>query len=144
MRRYLQNEKTLKRKGQWEKFQTAVGEYADLHHAEPVPSADLCKTEADCFYLPMHGVVKEASTTTKLRIVFDASAKTSTGYSINNSLLPGPTLYPLLVDILLNFRRYPIAMSSDSSERSTYTHQRKTFTVTYGETASQASFMTGE
>ena len=116
VRRYLQNEKTLKRKGQWEKFQAVVDEYADLHHSEPVPPADLCKAEADCFYLPMHGLLKEASTTTKLRIVFDASAKTSTGYSLNDLLLPGPTLYPLLVDVFLNFRRFPIGMSSDISK----------------------------
>ena len=61
-------------------------------------------------------VVKEASTTTKLRIVFDASGKTSTGYSLKNFLLPGPTLYPLLVDVLLNFRRYPTGMSSSISK----------------------------
>jgi len=43
------------------------------------------------YYLPMHGVVKAESSTTKLRIVFDASVKTSNGQSLNNILLTSPS-----------------------------------------------------
>jgi len=43
-------------------------------------------------YLPHHGVVKEHSSSTKLRVVFDASAKNSKGVSLNDVLLVGPTL----------------------------------------------------
>ena len=45
-------------------------------------------------YLPMHGVYKESSSTTKLRVVFDASAQTSTNTSLNDILSVGPTLHP--------------------------------------------------
>ncbi|XP_018580238.1 uncharacterized protein LOC108917913 [Anoplophora glabripennis] len=38
-------------------------------------------------YLPHHGVMKETSVTTKLRVVFDASAATSNGISLNNRLM---------------------------------------------------------
>ena len=49
------------------------------------------------FYLPMHSVKKESSTTTKIRVVFDASAKSSTGVSLNDSLLVDPTVHPWLM-----------------------------------------------
>ena len=61
----------------------------------------------------MHGVVKESSTTTKLRVVFDASAKTSTGYSLNDILLPGPSLYPKLTKMINQFCLNKIGMSDD-------------------------------
>ena len=63
-----------------------------------------------------NGVVKEASTATKLRVVFDASAKTSTGHSFNDTLLPGPSQYPLLTSILVKFRQHTIGMLSDISK----------------------------
>ena len=49
----------------------------------------------------------------QLRVVFDASARTSTGTSLNHSLLVGPTLHPKLETILLRFRTYPVAVSAD-------------------------------
>ena len=64
----------------------------------------------------MHGVVKEESTTTKLRIVFNGSAKTSTGNSLKDTLLPGPCLYPLLHTVINRFRTHRIGMSSDISK----------------------------
>ena len=64
----------------------------------------------------MHGVVKEASTTTKLRVVFDASVKTSSGVSLNDQLLPGPNLYPHLTSVILAFRQHKIGMTSDISK----------------------------
>ena len=116
VRRFVQNERTLTRKGQWVRFNTAVKEYADLGHAERVPEGDLKKAESECFYLPMHGILKESSTTTKLRIVFDASAKSTTGNSLNDIMLQGPNFYPLLTTILLRFTQHNIGMSSDISK----------------------------
>ena len=87
-----------------------------MDHAEVVPQSDLKKLPSDAFYLPMHGVEKEASTTTKLRIVFDASAKTTSGYSLNDQLLTGPNLYPLLTNVLMKFRLHRIGMSADISK----------------------------
>ena len=76
-------------------FDCAVREYSQMCHAEQVPESDLLKPEADVYYLPMHWVVKTSSTSTKLRIFFNASAKTTTGVSLlNDILLQGPTLSP--------------------------------------------------
>ena len=64
----------------------------------------------------MHGVVKASRTTTKLCVVFDASAKTSNALSLNDTLLIGPTLYPNLDTILLRFWMYPVAVTADISK----------------------------
>ena len=67
------------------------------------------------FYLPIQAVVKESSTTSKIRAVFDASAKSSTGTSLNDTLLVGPTVHSSLVDVLLPFRLHRIALVADVS-----------------------------
>ena len=64
-----------------------------MDHAEVVPETDLTRPEGDCYYLPIHGVVKESSSATKLRIVFDASALTTSDNSLNDSLIPGSCMY---------------------------------------------------
>lgn len=63
--------------------------------------------------LPHHGVVREASLTTKLRVVFDASATTDSGMSLNNILMVGPKLQDDLFDILLRFRKHQFVMVAD-------------------------------
>ena len=68
-----------------------------MGHAEPVPPSDLEKPQHQVFYLPMHAVRKDSSTTTKIRAVFDASTKSSSGVSLNDTLLVGPTVHPPLI-----------------------------------------------
>ncbi|XP_061519775.1 uncharacterized protein LOC133395095 [Anopheles gambiae] len=65
------------------------------------------------YYLPHHAVVKESSTTTKVRVVFDASCKTSSGYSLNDKLLVGPVVQDDLFSIILRFRLHAIALTAD-------------------------------
>ena len=64
-------------------------------------------------YLPHHGVENKSSTTTKLRIVFDASAKTHGSPSLNQSLHTGPSLTPSLFGVLLRFRAHNVALTGD-------------------------------
>ena len=78
-------------------------EYFIKHHAQEVPLADLERPREEVFYLLIHIVRKESSMTTKIRAVFDVSAKTSTGTSLNNILLVGPTVHPSLIDVLIHF-----------------------------------------
>lgn len=116
LRRFVHNESSLRKRGMWSQFHPAITEYGEMGHAERVPESDMRLPAAATFYLPMHGVVKDSSSTTKLRLVFDASARSSTGVSLNDTLLPGPSLYPLLTSVLTRFRTHPIGMTSDISK----------------------------
>ena len=115
VRRFLTLERSLRYKGQFEEVDTVIQEYFEQGHAEVVPDADREKTPQDVFYLPIHAVRKESSTTTKVRAVFDASAKSSTGVSLNDLLLVGPTVHPPLVDVPLRFRQHRVALTTDVS-----------------------------
>ena len=84
-------ERSLTKKNQFTQLDEVVREYFELGYAELVPSEDLYKTQSNVFCLPVHAVSKTMSTTTKLRAVFDASAKSSTGVSLNDCLLVGPS-----------------------------------------------------
>ncbi len=88
-------------------------EYLTLDHAELVPQYDLENPPKYVFYLPTCGVFKDSSTTTKLHAIFDASANSSSGTSLNDLLLTGPNLYPLLTTILVKFSLHRIAFSAD-------------------------------
>ncbi|GFO10300.1 gamma-tubulin complex component 4 [Plakobranchus ocellatus] len=71
------------------------------------------KSEGPIFYLPHRPVVREDSTTTKVRPVFDASAKGYNGISLNDCLETGPNLLPNLLGLLTRFRRWKVAVSAD-------------------------------
>ena len=115
LNRFLSNEWSLIKKGNHATFQSVVQEYFDLGHAVKVPPKDLT-SHGEHYYLPMHGVTKSSSTSTKLRVVFDASAKTTNHLSLNDILHAGPTLHPTLETILLQFRIHSIAISADISK----------------------------
>ena len=113
VRRYLSLELSLSSKGKSEEFHDVMEEYLKLGHAELVPVADLQKPDYELFYLPMHVVLKESSTTSKVRTAFHASAKSSSGFSLNDTLLDGPTVHSSLVDVLLRFRHHRYVLTTD-------------------------------
>ena len=116
VKRFLSLERLLYSKGQFQEFSTVMEEYFKMNHAELVPVADLQKPPREIFYLPMHTVRKEHSSTTKLRIVFDASAKSASGISLNDLLLVGPTVHSPLIDVLVRFRLDRVALTADVSK----------------------------
>ncbi|XP_011405534.1 PREDICTED: uncharacterized protein LOC105313644 [Amphimedon queenslandica] len=91
-------------------------EHLELGHAEPVPISDVDKHVSEVFYLPMHIVYKSSSTTTKVRAVFDASAKSSTGIFLNDTSLVGSTVHSQLLDVLVTFRFFRIPLVTDVSK----------------------------
>lgn len=83
-------------------------DYIDLGHMELAPQSTTKRV-----YIPHHFVTKEDSTTTKLRVVFDASMKSSSGVSLNETLLVGATIQDDLFTQLVRFRTHSIAMKAD-------------------------------
>ena len=69
-------------------------------------------TGGQVHYLPHHAVVRSDKTTTKLRIVYDASARTN-GPSLNDCLYTGPKFDQKILDILLRFRVHRVALTGD-------------------------------
>ena len=65
---------SLHAKNQFEEFTTCIKEYFDLGHAGTVHTKEM-NTENYC--MPKHAVLKDSSTMTKLRVVFDASGVTA-------------------------------------------------------------------
>ena len=62
------------------------------------PVAALLPDITHACYLPHHGVWKGSGTAAKIRVVFNGSARTVSGVSLNDELLVGPNLLPLLCD----------------------------------------------
>jgi hypothetical protein len=94
-------------------YTKAFQEMIDEGFMELVPEGELITEPGSSYYIPHHCVLKDSSTTTKLRIVFDGSAKTSSGQSINDVLLVGPTLQENLYNIMIRFRWHIVAVSGD-------------------------------
>ena len=111
-RRFQALERRLQSTGLKQDCTDYINGYKDAGHTERVPTEDLDKPHHQVFYLPHHNVMKDSSTH-KLRVVFDGSAKSSSGWSLNASLLTGPTLLDNLTDILLRFRFHTIALCAD-------------------------------
>ena len=64
-------------------------------------------------YLPHHVIIRSEKDTTKLRVVYDASAKAEGKPSLNDCLLIGPKFNQKIFDILVRFRSYQTALTAD-------------------------------
>ena len=65
-------------------------------------------------YLPHHPIIRENAETKKMSIVFDASARMRKGaLSLNDCLHIGPSLAPLLYDVLLRLREHQVILIGD-------------------------------
>lgn len=110
---------TLERNQMYEEYDSVFNEWRSLSIIEKVPDEEL---RSCCHYLPHHPVIREESSTTKVRPVFDASCRgqvQNTAYyqeydmyrreaiSLNDCLVKGPNLLDLIPDLLLSFRENP-------------------------------------
>lgn len=86
------------------KYRAFMSEYETLGHMTQVRDV-----QEDGYYTPHHGVLSS----NKFRVVFNASAKTTTGVSLNETQLVGEKLQQDLFVVLMNFRQYKYGITAD-------------------------------
>ena len=84
--------------------------YLNLCHILPIENTVPRKSY---YFIPHQCVLRAQSTTTKLRVVFDASSKTSSLVSLNETLMVGPTIQKDLFSALLQHRLSKFAITAD-------------------------------
>ncbi|XP_074036726.1 uncharacterized protein [Leptinotarsa decemlineata] len=113
-RRFTNLEKRLQNNQElFSAYKNFIDEYVSLKHATYVPFNPTDKSAEIKYFLPHHCVIKESSETTKLRVVFDGSTKTSTGFSLNDLLHKGYQVQPDLYDIFCRFRQHSYVLTCD-------------------------------
>jgi hypothetical protein len=102
-----------------QEYENIINEQKRNGIVEEVPIEDRMennkgKDNVEVHYMPHHGVIRTDRKTTKLRVVYDGSAKPNENkLSLNNSLQTGPNCIPHLFDVLLKFRWNPVALTAD-------------------------------
>lgn len=89
-----------------EAYSEFIREYVDLGHAEIIDLASSTTPIDQFYFMPHHPIIRKDSKTTKLRVVFDASAKAKSNLSLNDVLHNGPVVQKGLFEILILFRSY--------------------------------------
>ena len=111
VRRLFNTEKRLRNNPEAGKaYSKCISQYLDKGYIRKIDPAESRPSKK--WYLPHFPIVRPDRTTTKTRIVFDASVKCE-GVSLNDTILPGPRLQKDLNDVLLRFRQHPVALVCD-------------------------------
>ncbi|KAG7300389.1 hypothetical protein JYU34_015993 [Plutella xylostella] len=90
-----------------QQYKEFMKEYQDMGHMIPSNRNNLE------YFMPHHGVTRENAVTTKLRVVFNGSAKTSSKQSLNDLMEGGPNLQADMQTILLQWRQYRFVFTAD-------------------------------
>ena len=94
-------------------YQNTIETYVQKAYLSKVPETEAPPPEIR--YLPNFPIVKMSKFTTKVRIVFDCSARCN-GVSLNDVIRAGPKLQRELFDVLIHFRHNPVALDCDIQE----------------------------
>lgn len=95
----------------FEQYSAFMKEYLSLSHMSLI--GPLNSHFKDQNFLPHHPVIRQDSLTTKLRVVFNGSAKTSNNCSINDCLHTGVALQKDIVAIITRWRQHRYVLTSD-------------------------------
>ncbi len=91
-------------------YRDFMSKYKEFGHMRQLCSPEVA---VNSYYIPHHIVCKLSSSTSKYRVVFNASAIDNSGTSLNDCLLTGPTLQPELFDTIVKFRSHRIGFCAD-------------------------------
>lgn len=95
----------------YKQYRDFMQDYLDSNHMDAVPNTTV--NSHHTYYIPHHCVLKPESSTTKLRVVFNASSKDTNNLSLNDTLLTGPKLQSDIVSLLFKFRLHPVVFTAD-------------------------------
>lgn len=110
MKRFLSLEAKLQKQPHIKQMYISfVRVYEQLGHMHQVNHS----SESIQGFLPHQHVIRESSTTTKLRVVFDGSSKSCSGYSLNDLQYLGPTIQADLFAVLIRFREHRFVITAD-------------------------------
>ncbi|XP_077282090.1 uncharacterized protein LOC143908342 [Temnothorax americanus] len=93
-----------------QRYEESLKDYLTLGHMVAAP---ISEDSTPAFYFPHHGVIREDRLTTKLRVVFNGSCRTSSGVSLNEILHSGAKLQTDISDVLLWIRTHRFIFSTD-------------------------------
>ncbi|GFV49112.1 integrase catalytic domain-containing protein [Trichonephila clavipes] len=92
-------------------YRDFIHEYDQLGHMKEVVAEHYNSEVA--YYMPHHGVLRPEKSTTKLRVVFNATNPTSNGLSLNSIQYNGGLVQNDLFTIMIKFREHPYAFMAD-------------------------------
>lgn len=110
---YSLERKLIKNPDLYCNYKKFMQEYLDLGHMAEVKGIENADNE---YFIPHHAVIRETSLTTKTRVVFDASMKTTNDLSLNDIQHVGPTIQNELFSIITRFRIHQYVMTADISK----------------------------
>ncbi|GFT33068.1 integrase catalytic domain-containing protein [Trichonephila clavipes] len=93
-------------------YREFMQQYLDLGHMEKVEEHADETSAKNIYYLTHHEVFRPDKTTTKLRVVFNGSASTTSGLSLNDLLLKGEVKEDTF-EIMTRFRTHKYAFTTD-------------------------------
>ncbi|XP_039760333.1 uncharacterized protein LOC120633963 [Pararge aegeria] len=97
-------------------YDDVIKGYLAKDYISPAPSYD-SKDPVPIYVMPHTGILREGKLSTRLRLVVDASCRSSSGKALNHLLHSGQNLQGDLFKIILNFRLHAVAMTADCREQ---------------------------
>ena len=95
-----------------QKYENTIKDQINKGVIQPVQDLEDTQ-EGKVHYLSHHAVIRQDRETTKLRVVYDVSAKYQGAPSLKNCLYSGSNFKQCILDILQRFRTHKIAVTAD-------------------------------